>query len=338
MAKVLVTGISGFIARQCAIELLTHGYAVRGTVRSLKRGDELRGSLAAHADIAALDLVEADLMSDSGWDNAMAGCDHVLHLASPFPIAQPKDEKELIRPAVEGTLRVLDAAIRHKIKRFVQTSSTVAIAYGHGHDRTAPFTEADWSDLNGPGITAYARSKTLAERAARDRIAATQPELHFSTINPGLVLGPLSSAEFGSSVEVIQMIMSGKYPGMPRLMFPVVDVRDIALMHRLALETTAPTGGRYMGVADTVWMIDMARALKAELGDGARKVPTRALPDWVVRIVALFDAGARSTLGDLGKPLAVNTSVTRNALGFEFRSARDAIVATGKSLVQLKKV
>lgn len=335
---VLITGISGFIARRCAIELIEHGYTVRGTVRDAKRAEALRRSLAPLADPGRVELVEADLLSDSGWDDAMSGCHGVLHLASPFPIAQPRDEAELIRPAVDGTRRVLRAAIRSGVNRFVQTSSTVAVAYGHPHDRTKPFTEADWSNLQGPGITPYAKSKTLAEQAARDLVAGWGTTMHFSTVNPGLVLGPLTDPAFGSSVDVVRMILSGKYPGMPRLMFPIVDVRDVALMHRLALETAHPSGGRYLGVAGTRWMIDMARTLKAGLGRDARKVPARELPDWLVRIVALFDAGARSTLGDLGKALTVDASATQATLGLTFRSPEDAILATGRSLTESRLV
>lgn len=335
---ILVTGVSGFIARRCAIELIEHGYVVRGTLRDAKRAASLRQDLAPLADVGKLELVEADLLSDAGWDAAMAGCHGVLHLASPFPIAQPSDEADLIRPAVDGTRRVLQAAMRNGVTRFVQTSSTVAIAYGHPHDRTKPFTEADWTNLEGPGITPYAKSKTLAERAARELIGSSGTSMHFSTVNPGLVLGPLTDPAFGSSVEVIRMILSGKYPGMPRLMFPIVDVRDVAVIHRLALETTAPSGGRYLAIAGTMWMLDIARTLRAGLGAGARKVPARALPNWVVRIVALFDAGARSTLSDLGKAFSVDTSATRQTLGFTFRKPEEAILATGQSLIDARIV
>ena len=187
---VLVTGVSGFIAKHCAAELLRHGYRVRGTVRSPGKADAVRKTLAAHADASRLDFVVADLLSDAGWTDATTGVHGVLHLASPFPLVQPKDESELIRPAVEGTLRVLRAAKAAGVKRFVQTSSTVAVLFGHGSGHPNPYTEADWTDVDGPHVTAYAKSKTLAERAAREFVAREYPELHYASVNPGLVLGP----------------------------------------------------------------------------------------------------------------------------------------------------
>ena len=230
---ILITGISGFIAKHCAVELLNHGYRVRGTLRSLKKADEVRATLARHADLAGIEFAEADLNADNGWDDAAKGVHGVLHVASPFPVAQPKDENDLIRPAVDGTMRVLKAAVANGAKRFVQTSSSVAVMYGHAKDRTAPFTEDDWSNLDGAGISAYAKSKTLAERAARGHIALTKPDMHYSTVNPGFVLGPLLDRDMGTSGEVIQMFLKGKYPGCPKLSFAAVDVRDIAKMHRL---------------------------------------------------------------------------------------------------------
>ncbi len=165
---VLITGISGFIAKHCAVEMLNAGYPVRGTLRSLTRSTQVRDTLAQHADTTRLEFAQADLESDAGWNDALAGCAHVLHLASPFPASQPKDEQELIRPAVQGTLRVLRAASAAGIERLVHTSSMVAVMYGHPHARTAPYTEADWTQVNSPGVTPYAKSKTLAEQAARD--------------------------------------------------------------------------------------------------------------------------------------------------------------------------
>lgn len=330
---ILVTGISGFIAKHCAVELLTHGYRVRGTVRSLAKVDNVRTTLAKHCDVSRLEFVEADLESDKGWDEATKGVYGVLHVASPFPVTQPKDEDELIRPAVDGTMRVLQAAIANKVQRFVQTSSSVAVMYGHAKDRTAPFTEDDWSNIDGVGITAYAKSKTLAERAARDFIAKTNPDLHFSTINPGFVLGPLLDRDMGTSGQVIQMFMKGKYPGCPRLSFAAVDVRDIGKMHRLALETAEPSGGRYIGVSETAWFIDMMRPIKAKLGSAARKVPSRELPNFMIKLIGIFDPAARSVVPELGHFSRVDNSRTRKALGIEFIPVSESAPAMAQSLV-----
>jgi len=333
--RVLITGISGFIAKHCALELLNAGYRVRGTVRSAGARDAVRTTLAKHADVTALEFVEADLLKDEQWPAAVEDCSAVLHVASPFPSSRPKDENVLIRPAVDGTLRVLRAAAAARVPRFVQTSSTVAVMYGHPPERTAPFTETDWTPLESPGITAYAKSKTLAERAARDFVERDRPGLHYASVNPGFVLGPALDRDVGASAEIIQMFLKGKYPACPRISFPCVDVRDVAKMHRLALETDAPSGGRYLAVSESIWMLDMARAIKASLGPVARKVPTRPMPDWVLRIVAIFDPVARQAVHDLGRWYGIDNSQTRRALRMEFIPASKAASDMAESLVRL---
>jgi dihydroflavonol-4-reductase len=333
---VLITGISGFIAKHCAVEMLRAGYRVRGTVRSMKRTSQVQETVARHADVGALEFAQADLEADAGWKEALAGCTHVLHVASPFPAEQPKDEQVLIRPAVEGTRRVMRAAAQAGVQRFVQTSSTVAVTYGHAANRTAPFTEADWTQVDAPGVIPYAKSKTLAERAARE-FARTEAKFHYASVNPGFVLGPVLDREIGTSAQILRMLLKGKYPGTPRFSFPTIDVRDVARMHRLALETNAPTGGRYICAAETMWLGDVARAIRAGLDDAARKVPSRDLPDWLVRLVAIFDPKARVAVPDLGKWMAVDNSLTRRTLGMEqFVPGSEAAVAMAKSLVDLK--
>lgn len=332
---ILLTGISGFIAKHCAVELLRHGYAVRGTLRTLAKADAVRATLARHCDVSALEFCAADLSSDAGWGEAARGVYGVLHVASPFPMKQPDDEQDLIRPAVDGTMRVLKAAIAAGARRFVQTSSMVAIANGHPHARTAPFTEADWSVLDGPGVTPYTKSKTLAERAARDFLSATRADLHYATVNPGFVLGPLLDRETGTSGEVIRMFMQGKYPGSPKLSFAVVDVRDVAAMHRRALETDQPGGGRYMAVSEAAWFKDMMLPIKAQLGRAARKVPARELPNFLIRLIALVDPAVRSVLPDLGHHASFDNSRTRQALGVTFIPVSESAPAMARSLIDV---
>ena len=336
MAKtVLVTGVSGFIAKHVALAFLEAGYDVRGTIRSLAKADQVRETLGRHADAARLALVEADLTSDAGWDDAMSGVDAVAHLASPFPPSDPKDENELIRPAVDGTMRVLRAAARHNVPRLVQTSSVAAVAYGHPRERTAPFTEDDWSNLNGPGATAYIKSKTLAERAAREFAAGEGQSMHYASVNPGLVLGPALDRDIGTSVDVVRNLLAGRYPGVPRIFFGTVDVRDVATMHVRAIETAEPSGGRYLAVAGTCSLAEISLALRAALGDAARKAPTRQLPDAMVRLVALFDAQVRSISSELSRKLSFDNSRTRQALGIDFIPPAEAAVATARSLIEL---
>ena len=333
--RVLITGISGFIAKHCAVEMLNTGYRVRGTVRSAGAGDKVRATLGQHANASALEFVEADLCEDNHWPRAVKDCSAVLHVASPFPSTQPKDENVLIRPAVDGSLRVLRAAAAAGVHRFVQTSSTVAIMYGHPRDRTTPYTEADWTLLDSPGITAYAKSKTLAERAAREFMAGDRSGMRYASVNPGFVLGPALDRDVGASAEIIQMFLKGKYPGCPRLSFPCVDVRDVARAHRLALEADGTSGARHLAVSESIWMLDMATAIRSALGPAARKVPSRKLPDWALKLVAVFDPVARQAVPDLGRWYGFDNSRTRQALGMSFTPAGDAAAAMAESLIRL---
>ena len=335
---VLVTGISGFIAKHCAVELLKHGYRVRGTVRSLPKSADVKATLAKHADVSKLEFAEADLLADNGWNKAMEGVWGVLHVASPFPLAEPKDENDLIRPAVDGTMRVMKAAVAAGIERFVQTSSTASIMYGHGDNHPHAFTENDWSIVEGPHVSAYAKSKTLAEKAARAYAAGEGKALHYASVNPGFVLGPLLDQDAGSSADAIAMFLKGKYPGCPRLNFPCVDVRDVAKMHRLALETDQPSGGRYLAVSGSAWFKDMMVPIKAQLGAAAQKVPVRELPDFLIKLIAVFDSSARAIVPDLGREILVDNSRTREALGVSFIPVSEASVAMAQSLIALKLV
>ncbi len=331
---IVVTGISGFIAKHCAVDLLKQGYRVRGTVRDLSKADAVRRTLAQHADVAKLDFAAADLTADAGWDEAVNGAYGVLHVASPFPLVQPKNADEVVRPAVDGTMRVMGAAKRAGVRRFVQTSSSVAVIYGHGPERKGEFTEADWTNPDAPHVTPYQKSKTLAERAARAFVANENPPFHFSSVNPGFVLGPLLDDDAGTSGQAIALFLKGKYPGCPRLAFPVVDVRDIAKAHRLALETAEPSGGRYIAVSETAWFLDMMLAIRAELGQRARKVPTRNIPDWLFKVIAMFDGGARTVLPDLGSYPVIDNSRTRKALGMDFIPLAQSAPAMAESLLR----
>lgn len=332
---ILITGISGFVAKHCAIELLKHGYAVRGTLRQLSNVAEVQATLANHCDIATLQFVQADLCSDEGWAQAMVGVYGVLHVASPFPLHDPHDANDLLAPAVDGTLRVLKAAVAAKVQRFVQTSSTAAMVVGHPKARQQPFAEDDWSQLDGTDVSLYAQSKTLAERAARDFMAAHQPAMHFASVNPGFVLGPVLDRNIGTSAIAIQMFLRGKYPGCPKLSFPVVDVRDVATMHRLALETDLPSGGRYVGVSGTAWFSEMMRPIKAKLGARASKVPSMTLPNFAVRMAGWFDPAARAIVPALGSYLRIDNSQTRRALKMEFIGVEESAPAMAQSLVDL---
>ena len=332
---VLVTGISGFIAKHVALAFLEAGYDVRGTLRSMAKAEQVRATLGRQADPARVTFCQADLNADAGWDEAAAGVEVVAHVASPVPIALPRDPAQLIGPAVDGTMRVLRAAAAHGIPRFVHTSSVAAVSAGRRHGGAKPFTEDDWTDPDDPHVGAYARSKTLAERAARDFVASQAGSMHYASVNPGVVFGPVLDGDFSPSIEAVRRIVSGGLPGMPRLCFSVVDARDVARMHVLAAETGEPPGGRYLAVSGSLWFTQMAREIKNALGPAGRKVQTRQLPDFAIRLAGLFSPTVRSIVPDLGQQVAYDNSRTRAALGIEFIAPEDATVAAASSLVAL---
>ncbi len=333
---VLVTGGSGFVASHCILQLLAAGYRVRTTVRSLAREAQVRATLkSAGADPgAALAFAAADLTSDAGWPEAAAGCDYVLHVASPFPLAVPKDENELIVPAREGALRLLRAARGAGVKRVVLTSSFAAVGYGTAM-KGAAFSESDWTDVTGPGVSAYVKSKTLAERAAWDFMAREGGDMELAVVNPVGIFGPVLGSDFATSIEIVKRMMDGALPGLPNLVFGVVDVRDVADLHLRAMTHPDAAGERFLAVAgDFITLQTIARTLKGRLGDAARRVPTRALPDWLLRIVAVFDSSVGQIVPELGKVKNATSDKARRVLGWTPRSSDEAIVATAESLMR----
>jgi len=330
MPTVLVTGATGFIAGHCVDELLRHGYAVRGTVRDPATADVAHLHALARNTNGSLEFAQASLDDDQGWDEAAAGCDYVWHLASPVPARLPRDEDELVRPAVDGTLRVLRAAARSStVRRVVMTSSTDAIVHGHpGPGRLS--TEADWSD---PGrLAPYPKSKFHAERVAWD-FAATHP-VELVTINPGLVLGPLQRQQQATSMEAIRLLLARKLPAVPRLSFAVADVRDVAAAHRLAMETPGAAGSRYICASPAMWMGDIAAVLAAEFGPHGYRVPVRTLPYWLMWASARFDPTIRLALSYYGVPVLVSADKAKQELGWVPRPPRESIVAAGESLIR----
>jgi nucleoside-diphosphate-sugar epimerase len=337
MAQVLVTGGSGFIGSYCLLHLLTAGHQVRTTVRSLNRERDVRALLkeggAEPGD--RLSFAAADLQSDAGWKEAVAGCEYVLHVASPFPPSLPKHEDELIVPAREGTLRVLRAARDAGVKRAVLTSSFAAIGYGH-EPRSTPFDETSWTNPDGKDVQPYAKSKTLAERAAWDFITREGGGLELSVVNPVGVFGPVLGPDYSTSILLIQRLMDGALPGCPRLSFGVVDVRDVADLHLLAMTHPAAKGERFLAVAgDFMSILEIATVLKDRLGPAARRVPTRQVPNWVVRMAALLDPAAKQILPELGKRKNATNEKARRVLGWRPRSKENAVVTTAESLVRL---
>ena len=277
-------------------------------------------------------FVEADLSKDIGWDEAMTGCTYVLHVASPFPLATPKNEDDLIIPAREGTLRTLRAAKAAGVKRVVMTSALGAISYGHERwDKE--FTEKDWSDINGPGISAYMKSKTLAERAAWDLF--DKEGLELAVVNPGAIFGPVLSADFAPSIQVVLRLMNGSLPGCPDLHFGLVDVRDAADLHLLDMQNPKANGERFICVtAPSMSMKAISLTLREKLGNAARRSPTRTLPSFLLRLIAIFDPAIASIVPDLGKVRLASNEKAKSLLGWEPGSSVDAVIATAESLIK----
>jgi nucleoside-diphosphate-sugar epimerase len=337
MGKALVTGGSGFIGSHSILQLLAAGHQVTTTVRTLKREGDVGAMLKQGGAEPGnrLSFIVADLENDTGWPEGVAGCDYVLHVASPFPPNIPKHEDELIVPAREGTLRVLRASRDAGVKRVVLTSSFAAIGYGH-RPQSAPFNETNWTDPNGEDVTAYVKSKTLAERAAWDFIANEGGNLELSVINPVGVFGPVLGPDYSTSILLVQRLMDGAMPGVPRLYFGAVDVRDVADLHIRAMTNPAAKGERFLAVAgDFMSILDIAKVLKNRMGASAKKVPTRQLPDWLVRIAALRDPAVRQILPELGKTKNATNEKAKRMLGWAPRSNEEAVVATAESLVRL---
>jgi nucleoside-diphosphate-sugar epimerase len=333
---ILVTGGSGFIAAHTILQLLNAGHRVRTTVRNLKREPEVRGMLQQGGVEPSdrLSFFTADLESDSGWAEAVAGCEYVLHIASPFPANIPKHEDELIVPARDGALRVLRASRDAGVKRVVLTSSFAAIGYGQP-PQSVPFDETHWTNTTGTDVTAYVKSKTIAERAAWDFVAQ-QGGLELSVVNPVAVFGPVLGPDYSTSVLLIQRLMSGKVPGSPRLSFGVVDVRDVADLHIRAMTHPDAKGERFLAVAGDFMLIHaIAMVLKKRMAEAGKKVPTRELPNWLVRIAALADPAVKQILPELGKLKNGSGEKARRILGWAPRSSEEAIVATAESLLQL---
>ena len=327
---VLVTGGSGYIGGYIIRQLIAEGWTVHTTIRDLAKEQSVRDVLVV--DNTKLKFFTANLLSDAGWAEANAGCSHVVHVASPIPPNKPKDDNELIVPARDGALRALHAAKAAGVTRFVMTSSAAAIAYGHGK-KEQTFTEADWTNINSPDAYAYVKSKAIAERAARDWVAAEGDGMDYVSVNPSLVLGPVMSGDFSPSLESVKKLLEGSLPGCPDLSFGIVDVRDVADLHIRALTAPNMAGERFIASGPSLKMIEIARILKSGLGAEGRKVAVRRLPDFLVRLSALFDPLIKQVIGELGKVRHMDARHARDALGWVPRPAADSIIDTARALI-----
>jgi nucleoside-diphosphate-sugar epimerase len=337
MNTVLVTGGSGFIGSHAILQLLNAGHRVRTTVRSINREQDVRAMLKQGGSDPGdqLSFVVADLEKDAGWPAAAAGCDYVLHVASPFPASVPKHDDELIIPAREGALRVLRASRDAGVKRVVLTSSFAAIGYGHP-PQSKPFDETFWTNPDVPGTSAYVKSKTIAERAAWDFISNEGGGLELSVVNPVAVFGPVLGPDYSTSILIVQRMLDGALPGCPKLSFGVVDVRDTVDLHIRTMTHPAARGERFLAVAgDFLSILQIAKILKEHMGASARRVPARELPNWLVRLASLRDPAVKQILPELGKVKNATNAKARRILGWSPRSNQESILATAESLIKL---
>src|SRR6202020_2574261 len=334
-APVLITGGSGFLATHIILRLLSEGYRVRTTVRSLERAPEVRTTLErAGADTTQLSFAAADLTIDDGWPPAVDGCEYVLHVASPFPPQQPRNADDLVVPAREGTLRLLRAANDAGARRVVLTSSFAAIGYSP-KPSGLPYDETDWTDPTGE-VTPYVKSKTLAERAAWDFVADPSVGVGLSVVNPVGIFGPALGPDLPTSLVLIEMLMQAEPPLLPRASFAVVDVRDVADLHLRAMLKPEAAGQRLLASAgQPLKLLEIAAILRAALGDGEARIPTREVPDWVVRAVGRFVPALDRFADLLGPPKAVSAEKATKVLGWQPRSAAVTVAETGKSLLAL---
>jgi dihydroflavonol-4-reductase len=334
MSEILVTGGSGFIGAHCILQLLAAGHRVRATLRDLNRRDDVLAMLrqGGAASTENLSFTAADLMADAGWAEAVKGCDHVLHVASPLLSHTPKDENELIVPARDGTLRVLRAARDAGVKRVVQTSSFAAIGYGQA-GRKRPFDETDWTNLDGAGVHPYVKSKALAERAAWDFMAREGGALELAVVNPVMVLGPVLGPDFSSSIEVVKALMEGRVPAAPKIRFGLVDVRDVADLHLRAMADPAAKSQRFLAIAGpTASFLDIATVLRTRMGAAGRRAPRREMPNWAARALAMVVPQMREMVPYLGRYAEASGDKARRLLGWNPRPNDEIIVATAESL------
>ena len=330
---VLVSGGSGFIGGWCVISLLQRGYTVRTTIRDLAHEATVRAAIGSVVDPGdRLTVFPANLTHDDGWDAAADGADYLLHVASPLGVPEPRDAQELIVPARDGALRALKAAVKGGVKRVVMTSS-VAATSPHSEDPDGTSDETIWTNPADPGAGAYTKSKVIAERAAWEFIATSGGSMTLATVNPALVLGPVISGDFSDSVQIIQRLLSGKVPGLPRLGFNIVDVRDVADLHILAMTTPEAAGERFIAAGEFAWMADLAALLRARLGPEAAKVPTAKAPDFVLRLAALFDRDLRSVTPGLGRRREFTSTKAERVLNWRPRSMEETVLDCARSLI-----
>jgi len=332
--RVLLTGVSGFVGQHCAVELLKNGYIVRGSIRNISKEKEVREGIAKVIDAKNnLEFCQLDLLSDKGWDNAMEGCDYLLHVASPFVIAEPKDENEMIKPAVEGTLRALNAAKKAGVKKVVLTSSTVAMA---GDKKKNHLTQESWTNSKTDKVSAYMKSKTLAEKAAWDfyKNQDTSSKMELTVVNPGPIYGPTLTGNLsGASMSMIRDIITGKVPMLPNANYVMSDVRDIAQIHVQAIENDQSNGHRFIVTSEQPYsFLGVASILKE---NGYKKANPKKAPSFMVKFLSIFSSEMKGMLPFVDSTVSADISQTKKTFNWQPIPFEKTIIDTAKSIQAL---
>ena len=332
--RVLLTGVSGFVGQHCAVELLKNGYIVRGSIRNISKEKEVREGIAKVIDAENnLEFCQLDLLSDKGWDNAMEGCDYLLHVASPFVIAEPKDENEMIKPAVEGTLRALNAAKKAGVKKVVLTSSTVAMA---GDKKKNHLTQESWTNSKTDKVSAYMKSKTLAEKAAWDfyKNQENSSKMELTVVNPGPIYGPTLTGNLsGASMSMVRDIITGKVPMLPNANYVMSDVRDIAQIHVQAIENAQSNGQRFIVTSEQPYsFLGVASILKE---NGYKKANPKKAPSFMVKFLSIFSSEMKGMLPFVDSTVSADISQTKKTFNWQPIPFEKTIIDTAKSIQAL---
>ena len=334
--KVLLTGISGWIAKHTAIELLNKGYEVLGTVRNKDLIDQTKETIKKHAPIEKLTFIELDLLKDDGWDEAAKGCKYIFHIASPFPMKVSRDREFLLPVAVDGTLRVLNAGINAGVEQIIKTSSIVAMFRKPNRSNPYTFGENDWTDENWiEGVNDYFLSKTKAEKAAWELMESKGLKSKLTTINPGGVFGDALDKKGGTSIEYVRQFLKGKFPGAPKFAVLISDVKDIAKAHVACIGNNKVGGRRLIVGKEVKKLVELSQLMAEAMPEYAKKLPKKELPNFMVKLISYIDSSAKMMIPDLGILMQTDTSYAEELLGFKFKLAKDCITENAKSVVQL---
>ena len=334
--KVLLTGISGWIAKHTAIELLNAGYEVLGTIRNKNLVDQTKQTISKYASTEKLSFVELDLLKDDGWNEAAKGCRYIFHIASPFPMKVSSNRENLLPVAVDGTLRVLNAGLNAGVEQIIKTSSIVAMFRKPNRTNPYSFGENDWSDENWiEGVSDYFLSKTKAEKAAWRLMESKGLKNKLTTINPGGVFGDALDKKGGTSIEYIRQFMKGKFPGAPKFAVLISDVKDIAKAHVACIGNNKVGGRRLIVGKDVKRLVELSQLIAEAMPEYKKKLPTKELPNLMVKLISYIDSSAKTMIPDLGIMMQTDTSYAEEILGFKFKPAKGCISENAKSVVRL---